>query len=55
MNRRADPPRTRADFLKAQGVLVVVRPTPPAPPPARGQPALVSGNPAEGDEVLLAV
>ncbi|RYY72925.1 MAG: aldehyde dehydrogenase, partial [Comamonadaceae bacterium] len=55
MTRRADLPRTRADFLNAEGVLVVVRPTPPAPPPAQGQPALVSGNPAEGDEVLLAV
>ncbi|RZI93350.1 MAG: aldehyde dehydrogenase, partial [Variovorax sp.] len=55
MSRRADLPRTRAEFLNAEGVLVVVRPTPPAPPPAKGQPALVSGNPAEGDEVLLAL
>lgn len=54
-SRRADKPRTRADFLHADGVLVIVRPTPPAPPPAKGQPALVSGNPIEGDEVLLAV
>ncbi|RYY83076.1 MAG: aldehyde dehydrogenase, partial [Comamonadaceae bacterium] len=54
MTRRADAPRARADFLNAEGVLVVVRETPPAPPPARGQPALVSGNPAEGDEILLA-
>ncbi|RYF31374.1 MAG: xanthine dehydrogenase family protein molybdopterin-binding subunit, partial [Comamonadaceae bacterium] len=55
MSRRADLPRTRAEFLDADGVLVIVRPTPPAPPPAKGQPALVSGNPIEGDEVLLAV
>ncbi|MET0543251.1 MAG: molybdopterin cofactor-binding domain-containing protein, partial [Variovorax sp.] len=55
MTRRADAPRTRADFLTADGVLVIVRHTPHAPPPAPGQPALVSGNPAEGDEVLLAV
>ncbi|MDM0027974.1 molybdopterin cofactor-binding domain-containing protein [Variovorax saccharolyticus] len=55
MTRRADLPRTRSDFLQADGVLVVVRETPPAPPPSPGQPALVSGNPAEGPEVLLAV
>lgn len=55
MSRRADSPRTRSEFLQADGVLVVVRETPPAPPPAPGQPALVSGNPAEGPEVLLAV
>ncbi|CAN5673156.1 molybdopterin-dependent oxidoreductase [soil metagenome] len=54
-SRRADQPRTRADFLNADGVLVILRATPPAPPPAKGQPALVSGNPIEGDEVLLAV
>ncbi|MEP6721965.1 MAG: molybdopterin cofactor-binding domain-containing protein, partial [Variovorax sp.] len=55
MTRRADAPRTRAEFLEADGVLVVVRETPLAPPPAPGQPALVSGNPAEGPEVLLAL
>jgi len=53
--RRADQPRTRAEFLQADGVLVVVRDTPPAPPPAAGQPAAVPGNPAEGDEILLAL
>ena len=53
--RRADVPRTRAEFLSAEGVLVVTRPTPPAPPPTPGQPIAVSGNPAEGDEILLAV
>ncbi|WP_295542079.1 molybdopterin cofactor-binding domain-containing protein [uncultured Pseudacidovorax sp.] len=53
--RRAAQPRTRADFLGAEGVLVVVRDTPLPPPPAKGQPAAVPGNPAEGDEVLLAV
>jgi len=55
MTRRADLPRTRAEFLAAEGVLLVVRETPPAPPPAKGQPAFIAGNPAEGDEVLLAV
>ncbi|RZM04302.1 MAG: c-type cytochrome [Variovorax sp.] len=53
--RRADLPRTRGDFLSADGVLIVVRPTPPPPAPVRGQPIAVSGNPAEGDEVLVAV
>ncbi|MDN4589524.1 aldehyde dehydrogenase [Xenophilus aerolatus] len=52
---RASQPRSRADFLAAEGVLVVVRPTPPAPPPVKGQPAAVPGNPLEGDEVLLAL
>ena len=52
---RASQPRSRAEFLAGEGVLVVVRPTPPAPPPAKGQPAAVPGNPLEGDEVLLAV
>jgi nicotinate dehydrogenase subunit B len=55
MTRRADLPRTRAEFLSADGVLLVVRETPPAPPPAKGQPAFIAGNPAEGDEILLAV
>jgi len=55
VTRRADLPTTRAAFFAAHGVLLVVRPPPPAPPPVRGQPALVTGNPLEGDEVLLAV
>ena len=53
--RRADLPRKRSDFLAADGVLVIARPTPPPPAPVRGQPIAVSGNPAEGDEILLAV
>lgn len=53
--RRADQPKTRSDFLAAEGVLLVVRDTPPAPPPVPGQPAAVPGNPAEGPEVLLAL
>ena len=53
--RRADAPRSRADFHTAQGVLLVVRDPPAPPPPARGQPMLVSGNPAEGVEILIAV
>lgn len=52
---RAELPRNRSDFLHAEGVLVVVRETPPAPPVANGQPATVSGNPAEGPEILLAL
>ena len=47
--------RTRADFLTATGVLLVVRDPPPANPPAPGQPAAVPGNPAEGVEILLAL
>lgn len=52
---RAHSPLTRADFHAALGVLLVVRNPPPAPPPVKGQPALVAGNPAEGVEILLAV
>ena len=52
---RAHSPLTRADFHAAQGVLLVVRNPPPAPPPVKGQPALVAGNPAEGVEILIAV
>ena len=55
MMRRADTPLTRADFHAAGGVLLVTREPPPAPPTAQGQPALVSGNPLEGVEILLAV
>ncbi|MDP2448828.1 xanthine dehydrogenase family protein molybdopterin-binding subunit, partial [Polaromonas sp.] len=55
MTRRADTPLTRADFHAAGGVLLVTREPPPAPPPTPGQPALVSGNPLEGVEILLAV
>ncbi|MBT2323577.1 molybdopterin-dependent oxidoreductase [Variovorax paradoxus] len=55
MSRRAELPKTRSDFFSAQGVLLVVRDTPPAPPVANGQPAIVSGNPAEGPEILLAL
>jgi len=55
MTRRADLPRTRAEFLASNGVLLVVRETPPAPPTANGQPAFIAGNPIEGDEILLAV
>jgi nicotinate dehydrogenase subunit B len=47
--------RTRADFLNATDVLLVVRDPPPANPPAPGQPAAVPGNPAEGVEILLSL
>ncbi len=53
--KRAQRPHTRADFIDAEGVLVITRPTPPPPPPAVGQPPYVPGNPIEGDEILLAV
>jgi nicotinate dehydrogenase subunit B len=52
---RASQPRTRQAFRQAQGVLLVLREPPPAPPPVPGQPAVVAGLPAEGDEVLLAL
>ncbi|MBT2299451.1 molybdopterin-dependent oxidoreductase [Variovorax paradoxus] len=55
MTRRAELPRTRSDFFSAEGVLVVVRDTPLAPPVANGQPPAVFGNPAEGPEILLAL
>lgn len=53
--RAAHAPSTRAGFLQAQGVLLVVRDPPPPAPPAPGQPPMVPGNPAEGVEILLAL
>jgi nicotinate dehydrogenase subunit B len=53
--RADDAPSSRAGFLRADGVLLVVRDPPPAPPPAPGQPPMVPGNPAEGVEILLAL
>ena len=47
--------RSRADFRGAAGVLLVLRPPPPAVPPSPGQPPTVPANPAEGDEILLAL
>ena len=47
--------RTRAHFLQAQEVLLVLRAPPPPMPPSPGQPLAVASNPTEGDEVLLAV
>ena len=55
MTRRSNVPHTRAEFRAASGVLLVLRTPPPPMPPARGQPAAVQANPAEGDEVVLAV
>jgi nicotinate dehydrogenase subunit B len=55
MTRRANTPHTRADFHAAQGVLLVVRDPPPAPTAVNGQPPLVSANPLEGVEILIAV
>ena len=53
--RAAHAPATRAGFLEATGVLLVVRDPPPPAPPAPGQPPTVPGNPAEGVEILLAL
>lgn len=55
MNRRANVPHTRADFRAASGVLLVLRTPAPPVPPAHGQPPAVLANPAEGDEIVLAV
>lgn len=52
---RAKLALSRADLHVAQGVLLIARDPPPAPPPSPGQPALVVGNPAEGLEFLLAL
>ncbi|KQW34274.1 molybdopterin cofactor-binding domain-containing protein [Rhizobacter sp. Root404] len=52
---RAQTPHSRADLRAATGVLLVSRPPPPAGVPAQGQPAAVPSNPAEGDEILIAV
>lgn len=52
---RAEHWRCRADFRAAPGVLLVLRDPPAPPPPAKGQPAMVPGNPAEGPEILLAL
>ena len=53
--RRADEPLTRADFHAAAGVLLVLREPQPAITSAPGQPAIVSANPLEGPEILIAV
>ena len=47
--------RTRSDFLRASGVLLITRDPPAPPPPTPGQPAAVPGNPAEGVEILVSV
>ena len=48
MTVRAASARTRADFRAADGVLLVLRAPPPAPPPVTGQPPAVPANLAEG-------
>jgi nicotinate dehydrogenase subunit B len=55
MTRRAGARLARAELRAASGVLLVARAPAPAAPPARGQPASVGANPAEGDEPLIAV
>ncbi|MDB5847707.1 MAG: aldehyde dehydrogenase [Rhodoferax sp.] len=55
MSLRGQTVLTRAELRAATGVLLVTRQPLPAPPPVPGQPAAVAANPAEGDEILLAV
>ncbi len=55
MTVRAQQPHSRAEFRAASGVLLVLRTPPPPIPPTQGQPAAVQANPAEGDEIVLAV
>ncbi len=52
---RATQAHTRANFRAASGVLLVLRTPAPPVPPVRGQPPAVLANPAEGDEIVLAV
>ena len=47
--------RNRADFRQAAGVLLVLRQPPAPPPPTPGQPPVISGDPVEGLELLLAL
>jgi nicotinate dehydrogenase subunit B len=54
-SRLANTPKSRADLRAASGVLLVTRAPPSAGEPIAGQPALVPPNPAEGNEVLIAV
>ena len=55
MTPRSAAWHTRDDFRQAAGVLLVLRQPPAAPPPTPGQPPVVSADPAEGLEVLLAL
>lgn len=55
MTRRADVPYNRREFHEASGVLLITREPPAPPPPVKGQPAAVPGNPAEGVEILVAI
>jgi nicotinate dehydrogenase subunit B len=55
MIRPQDAWRSRADFRHADSVLLVLREPPDLPPPTRGQPPVVGGDPAEGLEILLAL
>ena len=52
---RAKSILTRTDLRQANGVLLILRDPPPPPPPIVGQPPFVAGNPAEGEEILLAI
>ncbi|MEP7298731.1 MAG: molybdopterin cofactor-binding domain-containing protein, partial [Burkholderiales bacterium] len=55
MSRRADARLSRAELRAAVGVLLIVREPPAAAPPAKGQPAAVAANLAEGPEPLIGV
>ena len=52
---RTDTLRTRDDFRRARGVLLVLRDVPAIPAPLAGQPPAVAADPSEGQEVLLSV
>ncbi len=52
---RANSILTRNDLRQANGVLLILRQPPPAPPIIVGQPPFVAGNPLEGEEILLAI
>ncbi|MFM0124861.1 molybdopterin-dependent oxidoreductase [Paraburkholderia sp. RL18-101-BIB-B] len=56
MSQRSEVPVTRADFRRAEGVLLVMRQPVAPPPPPKGSTLLFRGpNLEEGPEILLAV
>ena len=55
MKNRSQSPRSRADFHTASGILLIQRPPPPPTNPTPSQPPTTPANPAEGQEILIAV